>query len=330
MFFLFILLQVFPMIVFDYDFIEILNNRYFKLSSRTLVDCPFNEDEFGVVSPRCFRPFDSRSPFGDAEYFTTSLINSFPNLKDRVRFCNKFYQCLLWGQLQHKTRKLVVVGAKDSGKTSWVRVFMGLMDKEKIAVLSKEEHFGTSMVEDDTELLWIDEWTKDMLPDDTLKTMLQGGYFAQSVKFKSPRMQQMRAGAYLTCNKVPDYGEEQVNIERRLYICDTKELEEKVAEAPEWMEKNAMKCLLWMATFINANVELVEQAERFYELPRDVRGDTILKNKISPDVIDSFKNATLFSPVIAPTPNVNHDRIHEEFSMEKGNLIFIFNCLTLN
>ena len=53
------------------------------------------------------------------------------------------------------------------------------------------------MIEGETELLYLDEWNKDMMMDDLLKTVLQGGYFP-AVKYSTPKMQDMNAGVYMT------------------------------------------------------------------------------------------------------------------------------------
>ena len=275
--------------------------------------CPFKDEDFGVISPRAFKEFSTNEIAGDAEYFSHSLSNSFPNIEDRVRFVNKLYQCFLCQQLPHKVRKLVVVGAKDSGKTSWAKVFFGIVPKEKIAVLTKEGNFGASMIEDDTELLWVDEWTKEMMSEDLLKTMLQGGYFAQAIKHSQPKMQSMQAGVYLTCNKIPDYGAEQENILRRLYICHSTELEEKVNDAPQWIEENAMRCLIWMANLINSNIGFVEKEERFYELPWDVESSAFIKSSKSHQLAAEIKNASLIVTKITPTPEISH-RWHPSFN----------------
>jgi len=210
---------------------------------------------------------------------------------------------LCW-QLPHKIRKLVVVGEKNSGKTSWSKIFFGLMPKEKIAVLSKEEHFGASMIQDDTELLWVDEWKKDMLSEDTLKTMMQGGFFCQSVKHKNPKMQNMQAGVYITCNQIPDYGEEQENVELRLYICRTKPLQNTCNDAPRWIEENAMKCLLWLALLINQNIEQVEKEERFYERPRDVSAKATVAKNVPKHILRQIRTARLFDPKISSVPPI--------------------------
>ena len=70
-----------------------------------------------------------------------------------------------------------------------------------------------------------------MMMVDFLKTVLQGGYFPQAVKYSSPKMQDMNAGVYMICNELPHYGAEQQNIERRLYICETTQLKDKAPEA---------------------------------------------------------------------------------------------------
>ena len=106
----------------DYDIIVCVQVKFLKLSSRQFVYCPFKDSYFGKISPRAFSNFDVNNP-GDGGFFASSVRNSFPDEELMVEFLNKFYQCLLFGQLPHKCRKLVVVGEKDSGKTSWARVF---------------------------------------------------------------------------------------------------------------------------------------------------------------------------------------------------------------
>ena len=78
-----------------------------------------------------------------------------------------------------------MVGDKDSRKRNGSRSFLDSCKekREKVAVLTKEDNFGARMIQDDTELLWIDEWKNEMISDDLLKvaslhkrlsTLLQG------------------------------------------------------------------------------------------------------------------------------------------------------------
>lgn len=274
--------------------------------------------DFGIISPRAFQEYDINLMENGASYFSHSVINSFPDVGDRARFLNKFYQCFLCQQLPHKIRKLVVVGASDSGKTSWANVFFGIIPRERIAVLTKEQTFGASMIEDDTELLYLDEWNKEMMSDDLLKTVLQGGFFPQAVKHSSPKMQEMNAGVYMTCNKLPDYGTEQLNIERRLYICETTQLREKTPEAPRWIKENAMRCIVWIANVINSNLNEIEPEERFYELDTNIKGKAIVRCSVTSKEIDAMKNSTLLSTVITPSPP-SSSKIHPCFAGNPDN-----------
>ena len=161
--------QVIKQLKFNYDYIEVRDGEYLKLSSRAFVACPFSEDDFGVISPRCYQDY-LVSSVCDGGYFSTSVLNSFPDLMERVAFLNKFFQCLLCHQLPHKVQILVVVGPCDSGKSSWANVLMAFIPQSKVAVLTKEKNFGASMIEDDTQLLYVDEWCKSMMAQDQVKT----------------------------------------------------------------------------------------------------------------------------------------------------------------
>ena len=160
-------------------------------------------------------------------------------------------------------------------------VLKGIIPENKVAGLTKEQYFGASMIEDDTELLYIDEWNDKMLTSDSLKTLLQGGCFAKSVKHRDPKMQEMNAGVYITCNNLPNFGEEQPNVERRLAIFHTTKLPSLIFEAPKWMLDNALQCIVWMINVINSNQQELSKEDRFYELPYNVKANAMIKPRFS-------------------------------------------------
>ncbi|XP_066932806.1 uncharacterized protein [Clytia hemisphaerica] len=180
--------ELFPKIKIDYDFIEVKNNTYLKLSSRAYVSCPFTDDEFGVTSPRSFHDFDPYRTNCHGGFMASAIEHWFPRLEDQVKLAHRIYQCLLCFQLPDKTRKLTLIGKIDSGKTSIMNFFSALIPEEKISILTKETTFGLSMITDDTELLYVDEWTREMTPPDIAKMLFQNGRFPQAIKFKSPKM----------------------------------------------------------------------------------------------------------------------------------------------
>ena len=81
-------------------------------------------------------------------------MNTFPEDEIRANFLNKFYQCLLAGRMPHKVRKLVVYGAKDSGKISWFQVFLGIIPIQYVGSITQERQFSTSMIEQDTQIFF--------------------------------------------------------------------------------------------------------------------------------------------------------------------------------
>ena len=81
-----------------------------------IVKTPLEASDIGKVSPVIYCDYTLKRISGDGGYFSHSIINSFPEVPKRVEFLNKFYQCLLYGQLPHKAKKIVVCGANNSGK----------------------------------------------------------------------------------------------------------------------------------------------------------------------------------------------------------------------
>ena len=123
------------------------------------------------MSPKIYCDFTLKRTSGDGGYFSHSILNSFPEVPKRVEFLNKFYQCLLYGQLPHKAKKLVVCGANNPAKPSWARIFFGLINSSKIVSVTKEKTFGLSMVDEETELIFIDKRSESTLGISNVKTL---------------------------------------------------------------------------------------------------------------------------------------------------------------
>ena len=153
-----------------------------KFSSRCIVKAPLEASDIGKVSPRIYCDFTLKRTSGNGGHFIHSILNSFPEVPKRVDILNTFYQHLLYGQLPHKAKRLVVCGASKSGKPSSARIFFGLMIRSKIVSVMKEKIFGLSTVDEDTELIFINEWFENTLDNSNAKTLLQSGWMVKSVK----------------------------------------------------------------------------------------------------------------------------------------------------
>ena len=77
------------------------------------------------------------------------------------------------GRMPHKCPKLVVAGPEGSGKTTWLSVLTGVISPRYIATVMKEKQVLMQMISEDTQLVFIDEWSPDMLQSDAAKVTLQ-------------------------------------------------------------------------------------------------------------------------------------------------------------
>ena len=152
---------------FDYHLIEVMSpeGTCFKITERAFIHHPIEEKDIGKISPRMYVPYDRTTP-PDPKYFRESVINSFEDPKERVNFHNKFFQCLMCGRMPQKVKKLVVVGPKDSGKTTWASVFLGIIRRKFIASITQENQFSCAMIDEDTQIIFLDEWAERTLQSD--------------------------------------------------------------------------------------------------------------------------------------------------------------------
>ena len=160
-------------------------------------------------------------PLRDHSCHTTVQLFQMPGstrLEQHVRFLNKLYQFLVASKMPQKVRKLVDAGPKDSSKTFWAAIFHRLVPAEAITTITKEQQFSVAMMNETTQLVTIDEWSASTMESDLAKILLQGGWMGTAVKHTQPCCFFNTCPFYITTNNVPDFGEEQENIERRLAI----------------------------------------------------------------------------------------------------------------
>ena len=300
-------------IQFDNDLIEVLDGVVLKISSRRFISCPIAEESRRKISPRIFVPYDS-TVIPHAGYFKEGILNSFPDLEERINFLNKFYQCLVVGKMPQKVRKLVVVGPRDSGKTSWSAIFHRIIPAQRIATITKENQFSAAMMDEFTQIVLIDEWSGWCMESSLAKTLLQGGWMTTAVKHKQPRCFFNTCPFYITANELPDFGAEQENVIRRLAVYHTNSLPEVTLGADKWIHDNAMACVAWIVNEINSNLAEVELHERWYE-DEQTEAITNTSSRESCQYI-----ATISSEDLHPVPSENASHpppaIHSSFYKE--------------
>ena len=167
--------------------------------------------------------------------------------------------------MPHEIQKLVVLGPKDSGKTSWFNVFLDLIPMKCIASITNEKQFSAAMINDETQLVFLDEWSETTLQSDMAKTVLQGGLMVKSVKHQTGKCIINNGPFYITTNDVLNFGNEDDNVKRRIIAFETKSLPETRPGIDRWLCKNAMDCIVWTAEEIEHHRSLIDSNELWYE-----------------------------------------------------------------
>ena len=266
--------EVIRQIRFDWDLIEVQDEYCFSVRKRDFIECPIDTKDIGIVSPRAYAPNYNSKEDPVPLYFKESIENSFPNLATRINFLNKYYQCLTVGQFPHKCPKLVVAGPRDSGTSTWASVFLSIIPFRYIASITKEKAFSTAMINSDTQLVFLDEWSPEHLQSDTAKLLLQGGIMISAVKYEKARMFINNSAFYITTNHVPNFGkDEDANVKRRLKIFETKSMQNPSSKIEPWYRQNSMHCIAWTANEITRHRQLIDKDELWYEDVTDDRGE---------------------------------------------------------
>ena len=312
--------EIIQQIKFDLDLIEVANGYCFSIKTRSFIPCPIPSSKLGKLSPRAFVPYDHTTP-PNPQYFREAILNSFPDDDERAKFLNKFYQCLSAFNMPHKVKKLVVAGPKDSGKTSWSNIFHRIIPSAAIASLTKEKQFSAAMITNDTQLVIVDEWSASTMESDLAKSILQGGWMVTAVKHGVPRTVLNNSPYYITTNHVPDFGDEDENVRRRIDIFTTESLPRPRPGINRWLYDHAMDCIAWIADEINGNRDVISDTELWYEgsnsepltiaanegelLFDNARLRAISEADLRPENVDE------------PNPPVIHDTFATEFQVQQ-------------
>ena len=144
-------------------------------------------------------------------------------------------------------------------------VFHRLILPGRIASITKEKQFSAAMIDKDTQLVFVDEWSRTTLDTDLAKTILQGGWMVTAVKHGVPRTIMNNSPFYITTNEVPDFGDDDDNVNRRIAIFETTTLPTTIKGADKWIYDNAMDCLVWLANEVSSLRTHIDADELWYE-----------------------------------------------------------------
>ena len=114
-------------------------------------------------------------------------------------------------------------------------------------MISKQKAFNKSLVDENTQIIFLDEaYTKLMDPDDW-KILTQGGLTAHNRKYKTSSLSMIRCPMFITCQKDMDFGvEHNTAMDVRLRKFFFKSLTSpRVAGVQEFLKAHAMDCIAW-------------------------------------------------------------------------------------
>lgn len=120
------------------------------------------------------------------------------------------------------------------------------------------------MIDEQTEVIFIDEATVSIMDIDDWKILTQGGWTAHDRKFTTAKGFLNRCPMLLTCQKELVFPkEDQPAMVSRLNIFKFKALPKKDPSAFEWLKKHPVECLVWAMDHAGALPSPHDHTENF-------------------------------------------------------------------
>ena len=240
------LCELFDPLIIDYDLIEVNDGVCWSLTNRAFVESAIEESQIGKVSPRAFSVYDP-TKHADPRYFREILENSLSQ-SEVSTFCEDFLKLLNYNKKQHKDMVPCLVGDANSGKTSLFFPIQGLVHHGNIATVTKQRAFNKAMINQFTEIIFIDEAEENTLDISDWKVLTQGGYAAHDVKYQTARSFINKCPMLITAQHNLQFGTvHQPAMDKRLRTYHFKKLPNPKEKAVSWLRKHPMECVAWAA-----------------------------------------------------------------------------------
>ena len=168
---------------------------------------------------------------------------------------------------------MCLVGEPNSGKTSLFTPISRLIPARYIAMITKQKAFNKSLVDENTQIIFLDEAHANLMEPDDWKILTQGGLTAHDRKYKTSSRKVIRCPMFITCQTDMDFGEHHnTAMEARLRKFFFKSLTApRVAGVQEFLQDNAMDCIVWACGLARTpDDELPPPIPRTSVLPEDI------------------------------------------------------------
>ena len=85
------------------------------------------------------------------------------------------------------------------------------------------------------------------------------------LKNTGPQRLVSKAPFYITTNDLPKFGSEDENVKRKVDVFETKALSSTLSNVNEWLHRNCMDCIVWLANEINRILPYLDEEDRWYK-----------------------------------------------------------------
>ena len=89
-------------------------------------------------------------------------IIAFQRLTKGKTLFGKYINYCFTTSSRSKVKKLCVIGPPNSGKTTWFAPITGIIGSENIASVTREGKFAAHLIDQNTEVVLMDEWSSGM------------------------------------------------------------------------------------------------------------------------------------------------------------------------
>ncbi|XP_066931772.1 uncharacterized protein [Clytia hemisphaerica] len=112
--------------------------------------------------------------------------------------------------------------------------------------------FSAAMIESNTQIFMMDEWTPDSLSCEDAKRVLQGGMNFVPQKHKNGWRINYNSGFFITTNEYPDFGNQTDcdAIRKRLEVFQTSSLKRRDTSVSGWLRMNCMEVFHYLADYL--------------------------------------------------------------------------------
>lgn len=144
-----------------------------------------------------------------------------------------------------------------------------------------------------------------------------------AVKHGVPRTVMNNSPFYITTNVVPDFGDENENVKRRIAIFNTTTLPVTIKDADKWIYEHAMDCLVWVANQICEHRQHIDTDELWYK-PTNGNQDMTVENNAGSKLFDAAGVAEITSQDLLqaktsePQPVASRSVVHDSFLIERA------------